>query len=98
MINDKFYGYEVPETSSRLAISEEQLLKAKETEDESRHFHSFDKGCETEEQSRIDKKKHIYKVLFCKTHECDCHLDGWMIGAYGGTISKKLSNIPRCLT
>ena len=92
-------GEIVPETSSKLLVSHEQLLKAKKVEDESKFFHSEDKGCVLERALIYsDSKKHGRRTSvrgqYCRTHQADCHSDGWQIGFTFGTPSKMLSNQP----
>ena len=88
MNNGKFF---VP--NETVTVSEKQLLAAKIIEDESRFFHSEDKGCDIVEQKIQSRTgSFLVSILFCKTHEVDCCRCGWQIGYHFNTYSKGLSN------
>jgi hypothetical protein len=94
--SDRFYMPEPPQYKETISVDTKTLLSAKKREDESPFFHDITKGCEIEERTVMRKGyyKHYLKIKFCKTHEVDCHNDGWQIGFWMGGSSKFLREVP----
>jgi len=81
---------------SQVSLTEAQLHKAKLVEDESRFFHSEDKGCQLKETKMAVKSKggliRFIPVMSCLTHEIDVCRCGWEFGHHWNTHSKLLYN------